>query len=57
MSLYSVSIRRPVLAVVFSLVILLFGIVSFTYLACGNTRPSIRRSSRWRPTIGAPMPR
>ncbi|AEN73874.1 acriflavin resistance protein [Rhodothermus marinus SG0.5JP17-172] len=32
MSLYSVSIRRPVLAVVFSLVILLFGIVSFTYL-------------------------
>ncbi len=32
MSLYSVSIRRPVLAIVLSLVIVLFGLVSFTYL-------------------------
>ncbi len=32
MSLASVSIKRPVLAIVMSLVILLFGIISFTYL-------------------------
>jgi multidrug efflux pump len=32
MSLYSLSIRRPVLAVVLSLVILLFGVIAFTYL-------------------------
>ena len=32
MSLASVSIRRPVLAIVMSLVILLFGIISFTFL-------------------------
>ncbi|HTY37407.1 MAG TPA: efflux RND transporter permease subunit [Bacteroidota bacterium] len=32
MSLASISIKRPVLAIVMSLVILLFGIISFTYL-------------------------
>jgi multidrug efflux pump len=32
MSLSSVSIRRPVLAIVLSLVLIIFGVVSFTYL-------------------------
>ncbi len=32
MSLYSLSIRRPVLAVVMSIVIVLFGVISFRYL-------------------------
>ncbi|NBC16774.1 MAG: MMPL family transporter, partial [Bacteroidetes bacterium] len=32
MSLYSLSIRRPVLAIVMSVVIVLFGIIAFTYL-------------------------
>ena len=32
MSLYSLSIRRPVLAIVMSVVIVLFGIISFRYL-------------------------
>ncbi len=32
MSLYTISIRRPVLALVMSLVILLFGLISYTYL-------------------------
>jgi multidrug efflux pump subunit AcrB len=37
MNLSSLSIQRPVLALVFTIVILLFGAIGFSYRVFGNT--------------------
>ena len=47
MSLYSVSIRRPVLAIVMSVAIVLFGIIGFTELGV-REYPAVDPASHYR---------
>jgi multidrug efflux pump subunit AcrB len=39
MSLSTTSIKRPVLAIVMNLLLVLFGVIGFNFLGVGNSHP------------------
>ena len=56
MNISELSIRRPVMATVLTIIILLFGVIGYTYLGVREYPSVTTRSSAWQAPARAPTP-